>query len=198
MTRIVTSRIARLRTQPLPAPQWVPRDGRASLSFTAVRARLWMFGATIATVTIGAGALVSVLAIMLTPESARAARVLIVAAALCLCLPLVLLTKAPFRARTVPVALSYDADALTITAGVESHRFPLREITGLLWCTGTEYSRIVVDGPGPRCSLLVGIARPLPGQRADLPEIGHDLHRALSAAGLSREASRRGYTRYRR
>jgi hypothetical protein len=190
--------LARFQMPVRPAPEWERNGVGESLSFTAVPARLWVFGAMIAVVTLGAGALVSVLAIALAPGSAGTARILIVAAALCLCLPLVILVKAPFRTRTVGVKLTYDAEAMTIAIGAESRRLPFREITGIVWCTGTEYSRVVVDAPGRRCSLLAGIARPLRGLRSDLPTVSADLHRALEGAGLSVSASRPGYRRYQR
>lgn len=152
----------------------------------------------VAVVTLCAGALVSVLAITVAPESGAAARMLIVAAALCLCLPLVFLANAPFRARTVSVSLTYDAQAMTITVDAESRRFPLHDITDIVWRAGTEYSRIVINGRGIRCSLLAGIARPLPGLRSDVPTVSAELHRALEGAGLSVSGTEPGYRRYQR
>lgn len=51
---------------------------------------------------------------------------------------------------------------------------------------------------GGRCSLLAGVARPLPGNRPDLPEISIGLQRALEGAGLVVSARTPGCTRYRR
>jgi len=190
--------LSRFRSEPLPVPDWERRDGRDSLMFTAVRTRMWVFGVAIAVITLGAGGAVSAAAILLTPDSSGTARTLIIAAALCLCLPLVLLAKAPFRARTVQATLTYDPDSLTIMIDSIAHRIPLREIDRLVWCTGTEYSRIVLDGSPTRCSLLVGIARPTRGHRADLPETPVGLRRALEGSGLSATAATPGYTRYQR
>ncbi len=190
--------LSRSRVLPLPAPGWERCDEGESLVFSAARSRLATFAAATAVITLCAGALVSALAILLAPESGSAARILIVAAALCLCLPLLLLVKAPFRARTRLVRLAYDDEALTLAIGADAHRVPFGEMNSLVWCTGTEYARIVLDWRGGRCSLLAGIARPLSGHRADLPELSSDLRRVLERAGLTASARTPGYTRYRR
>lgn len=190
--------LSRFRNESLPAPAWEHGEDQGSLRFTAVPSRTWVFGVVIAVVTLGAGAAVSVAAILLTPDSAGAARILIIAAALCLCLPLMLLVKAPFRARTVPVTFAYDPDSLTITIGSVTRRVSLLEVDRLIWCTGTEYSRVVLDGARIRCSLLAGIARPALGHRSDLPEMPIELRRALEKSGLSATASTPGYIRLQR
>jgi len=190
--------LSRFRTLPPPAPEWEGREEGESLVFAAVRARLRTFGIAIAVITLCAGALVSALVILVAPESGRVARIVIIAAALCLCLPLLLVLKAPFRARTTQVTLAYDHDALTLTIGSDARRIPFDEISGLIWCTGTEYARVVLEWQGRRCSLLAGIARPLPGSRPDLPEMSIGLQSALERAGLAASARTPGYTRYRR
>ena len=180
----ITVKLARLSTPVLPTPQWEPHQSGESVSFHAVKAPLWVFGATIATVTLSGGALVSVLTILLTQNCVAAARVFIVAAALCLCLPLTLLIKAPFQAHTIFQTLSYSSENITITGKDKPLVFPLSELDRVIWCSGTEYARIVINGSGIHCSFLVGIARPLHAQCSDLPEIAPDLHHLLLKSGL--------------
>lgn len=185
---------ARLRTEPKPAPAWgVNAQSHAQLRFTAVPARLSSFGWAIAGVTLTAGALVSMLAILVAPESSGEARIVVVASALVLGIPLTLAVKAPFRWRIRVCSLTFTDAALLLVVDGSLRTFSYEEVAKFIWATGTEYSRCVIETNSSRVSLLVGIARPLTGRRPDLPAISDETLRILTAAGFTVHAESTAY-----
>lgn len=61
---------------------------------------------------------------------------------------------------------------------------PFRDLDALTWCAVGDAARIELRWGGQQRSLLVGIAKPLPGKRAALPELSKRVRAELRAAGL--------------
>lgn len=61
---------------------------------------------------------------------------------------------------------------------------PFRDLDALTWCAVGDAARIELRWGGQQRSLLVGIAKHLPGKRAALPELSKRVRAELRAAGL--------------
>lgn len=180
------------------APAWRPTPAGDVLRFAAVPARLRTLALAVVAVVLVGGAVLTAAAVLLAGRDSAAGRLVVVAGALLLCLPLVAAATLPFRWRTVPCTVTAGEDALMLTIGDRTLRVAWEEVDDLVWRTGTEYARLVLRAGATRVSLLVGVARPLPGHAAVLSPVGPGAVRALGAAGTAASSRRPGHVRYRR
>ncbi|WP_087510312.1 hypothetical protein [Cellulomonas iranensis] len=180
------------------APAWQPTPAGDVLRFAAVPARLRTLALTVAVAVLAGGAVLTAAAVLLAGRDSAAGRLVVVAGALLLCLPLVAAVTLPFRWRTVPCTATAGEDALAVAIGDRTLRVAWDEVDDLVWRTGTEYARVVLRAGATRVSLLVGVARPLPGRAAALAPLGPGAVRALAAAGTAAGTRRPGHVRYRR
>lgn len=182
----------------MPTTGWEPTPAGDVLHFAAVPARLRTLAlAVVAAVFVG-GAVLTAAAVLVAGRDSAAGRLVVVAGALLLCLPLVAAVTLPFRWRTVPCAATAGEGALVLTAGDRTLRVAWDEVDDLVWRTGTEYARLVLRAGATRVSLLIGVARPLPGHAAALLPLAPGAVRALAAAGTTAGSRRPGHVRYRR
>jgi hypothetical protein len=180
------------------APAWRPTPAGDVLRFAAVPARLRTLALAVVAVVLVGGAVLTAAAVLLAGRDSAAGRLVVVGGALLLCLPLVAAVTLPFRWRTVPCTVTAGEDALMLAIGDRTLRVAWEQVDDLVWRTGTEYARVALRAGATRTSLLVGVARPLPGHAADLPTLAPRAIRALQDAEMSVSRGRPGYVRYRR
>ncbi|GAA2829523.1 hypothetical protein FB468_2763 [Leucobacter komagatae] len=180
------------RSLQLPAPVWVGTTDGATAEFTAVemtrRAYLWAVAAC-AVAVFGAAICVFVAA---EPVVSRwSPRVLLLAFGLGLVLPVFLLARATFRGRSRAYSVVFTKGRMRIRVGGDTFTYVFRDIEAFTWCPRGEAARIEVRSRRGDRSLLVGIAKPLAGKRAALPDLSRRVRAELSEAGLE-ELPRRG------
>ncbi|MHA7268742.1 hypothetical protein [Arthrobacter sp. HLT1-20] len=93
--------------------------------------------------------------------------------------------------KTVPCAVSFGNDRITVTTGPETVAIPYRDLDRLLWRCDSDYARVEVHGGGHRISLLVAVARSPKTVLPQLPPLSQRTIRGLAEAGLELERTRR-------
>lgn len=193
------------RANSLPAPEWEGLSSGARADFSAVpmtrRAFLWIASGC----TLLALAAAVVVFVLVEPVVSRwSPRLLLLAFGSCLLFPVYLAGRGYLRARTRDCSVVCARGRIELSIGAaraagraagrraaqsaapEGTRLvvPFRDLDALAWCAVGDAARIELRWGGQQRSLLVGIAKPLPGKRAALPELSKRVRAELRAAGL--------------
>lgn len=191
------------RAADLPAAVWVGTPEGAQTEFTAVemtrRAYLWI-------VTACALAVIAVaVAIFVAAEpvaSRLSPKLLLLDLGLGVALPVFLVARAYFRARSRVWRVTFKAGRMRIAelppspapaagdgtpggaAPITTLSTAFTDIESFTWSATGEAARIEVRSRRGECSLLVGVAKPLAGKRAALPDLSRRVRAELTEAGL--------------
>ena len=165
----------------------VPGESGSLVRFTAVRMRMRTLVLVIIGTVIVGGAAGAGFAIWLSERFGLVfgPRLLVLFLGLLVGLPCFVLISLWLRRATSVCSMRFDERSLRLTVdGVET-RIGYSELDTLRWREGSDYARVVLlPLRGDEISLLVGIARALPGQTSELPPLSERIRRLLAASGL--------------
>ena len=179
----------------LPAPGWEALARGAEARFTAVPMTRRAYGWVL--VAVGAVLVIALGAVFVFAEPVLwwwAPKLVLLVLGIGIVLPIVLVARAALRARGREYRVAFVGERIELRAPDERIVLPLRALDELVWCASGDGARLELRAGERRISLLVGIARPLPGLLAGLPPLSRRVRAALAEAGLAEQPTRRGWS----